>query len=132
MPTKEYMREYRKKHPQTQEQLAQQKAYWKSAAGKAAKKRYRLTTHGRRKGHDGWLRREYSITLEQKEKMYNDQQGLCALCKQQLPDVVASCYDHNHTTGKARGILHHSCNTLIGIIENTPGVIQQIPQYLIL
>jgi|SRR5208337_140725 len=130
MPTAEYMREYRKKHPQTPEQLEQQKTYWKSAAGKAAKRRYRESEHGRRKAHNGWLRREYGTSLEEKEKMYAKQEGLCALCKQPLPDVIESCYDHNHKTGKGRGLLHHTCNTLIGLIENSPGIHNNIKTYL--
>ncbi len=130
MPTAEYMRKYRKEHPQTPEQLEQQKAYWKSAAGKAAKRRYRKSEHGRRKAHDGWLRRTYNTTLEKKEKMYQEQKGLCALCDQPLPDVIESCYDHNHETGEGRGLLHHLCNTLIGMIENSPGIHDNIKNYL--
>ena len=130
MPSKEYMREYRKKHPQTPEQLAQQKAYWRSPVGRAAKARYRATENGKRKQHDHNLRKDYGITLADKEKMYEEQKGLCNLCHHPLPPVIQSHYDHDHKTGKARGLLHQDCNHLIGLIEKMPGAMENIASYL--
>jgi hypothetical protein len=29
--------------------------------------------------------------------------------------------DHNHKTGAVRGVLHHSCNAVLGKVENSAG-----------
>ena len=47
------------------------------------------------------------------------QGGKCALCG--LPIATAAdpaVGDHNHDTGQMRGVLHRSCNSLLGNIEN--------------
>lgn len=41
----------------------------------------------------------------------------CALCLQPL-DSKEAVADHNHTTGQMRGVLHRSCNSLLGVLEN--------------
>lgn len=50
-------------------------------------------------------------------KMLADQGGRCALCKQPIlagQDVL----DHCHSEGFIRGVLHRSCNSLLGKLEN--------------
>lgn len=44
------------------------------------------------------------------------QGGVCALCGMPLADAAVA--DHNHTTGQMRGVLHRSCNSLLGVLEN--------------
>lgn len=45
------------------------------------------------------------------------QGGRCALCGQPL-DITEAVADHNHTTGELRGVIHRSCNSLLGVLEN--------------
>ena len=42
------------------------------------------------------------------------QEGKCAICK----NVAKLAVDHNHETGKARGLLCHSCNLAVGAYES--------------
>ena len=45
------------------------------------------------------------------------QGGRCAIC--QLPCTEAAAVgDHDHDTGNMRGVLHRSCNSLLGKVEN--------------
>lgn len=54
-----------------------------------------------------------------KKAQIKKQKGLCDLCKKPLPSSLFLCHwDHNHTTGKMRGVLHPYCNYLVGCIEN--------------
>jgi hypothetical protein len=46
-----------------------------------------------------------------------EQQGLCALCLEQIEENKA-VLDHCHKTGQIRGVLHRGCNALEGVIEN--------------
>lgn len=66
--------------------------------------------------------REYGITLEQHKSMYIDQNGRCALCGEPVPyDMVNT--DHDHKTGKIRGILCRKCNMGLGLLgDNVEGL----------
>ena len=62
--------------------------------------------------------------------MYDNQQGLCALCQGVLDDMRSSCVEHCHTTGKIRGLVHNKCNIFIGIVEDQPLLLTHIKNYL--
>jgi hypothetical protein len=52
-----------------------------------------------------------------REGMYLAQAARCKLCKDHIvkgEDVL----DHDHLTGAVRGVLHRSCNALLGKVEN--------------
>jgi hypothetical protein len=53
----------------------------------------------------------YGITAEEYDKMFTEQKGECAICRDILtvPHV-----DHNHITGEVRGLLCPPCNKGIG------------------
>lgn len=48
---------------------------------------------------------------------YERQQGLCAFCGLPLPDDNTTHLDHDHVTGRKRGLVHAACNTAIGGVE---------------
>lgn len=50
-------------------------------------------------------------------ELYLAQSGKCGLCKWHIvkgEDVL----DHDHATGAVRGVLHRTCNALLGKVEN--------------
>lgn len=70
--------------------------------------------------------RTYGITKEDYEHMLNAQNGVCAICKKDSKLWV----DHNHLTGKIRGLLCPSCNTFIGYIETYSELIDKAKKYI--
>lgn len=44
------------------------------------------------------------------------QAQLCKLCSQPLGD--AGVLDHDHKSGRVRGVLHRGCNAMLGHLEN--------------
>lgn len=57
----------------------------------------------------------HKITLEKYTEMFNRQNGKCAICgthQSKLPRNLA--VDHNHNTGKIRGLLCFNCNYGLG------------------
>lgn len=38
--------------------------------------------------------------------------------------------DHNHETGKVRGLLCHNCNRALGLFKDNPSVLQKTFEYL--
>lgn len=76
------------------------------------------------------LKRKYGITTEQYEEMLIAQDGLCAICRRddfgnKLPPV-----DHDHVTGKVRGILCQQCNVTLHKMETMPGWVEAAARYL--
>ena len=55
----------------------------------------------------------YGITEEQYNLQLKAQDGKCLLCREQR----RLCVDHDHKTGKIRGLICHRCNTMLGFIE---------------
>lgn len=56
------------------------------------------------------LRRRYGIALEHFERMFAEQGGLCAICH----EAPAAHVDHDHATGRVRGLLCFNCNGALG------------------
>jgi hypothetical protein len=56
------------------------------------------------------LQRLYGLTQEELDKLKDAQAGLCGICGKEGRLVV----DHDHVTGKVRGLLHSLCNQGLG------------------
>jgi len=57
----------------------------------------------------------YGMTPEQYLKLIHAQQGKCACCDTILSENKRYVHiDHDHETGRIRGILCHSCNLMLG------------------
>lgn len=62
------------------------------------------------------LKATLGITLEQKETLIQSQNGKCKICG----NPMVRCYvDHDHTTGKIRGILCNACNLALGLFRDS-------------
>jgi hypothetical protein len=72
------------------------------------------------------LRRTYGLTPEQYAEMYDEQEGVCAIC--QLRE--ATCIDHDHETGLVRALLCRRCNTGIGQFGDDPDLLVRAVGYL--
>lgn len=72
-----------------------------------------------RQGHKGHLKHRYNMTLEQYDKMFKKQDGVCAMCGGINLDGRRLTVDHNHKTGKIRELLCAKCNSRLGVVENT-------------
>lgn len=65
------------------------------------------------------LQRKFGITQEQYEAMLEAQGGVCKICLQEERKarhgvIMALAVDHDHETGKIRGLLCNNCNLGIG------------------
>ncbi len=82
----------------------------------------------RRARHDRDRLARYGITKEQYELMLKIQRGLCDICAKPLPPEPH--IDHDHKTGRVRGLLHWWCNRLVGTNRNTPLMFRNAASYL--
>jgi hypothetical protein len=86
----------------------------------------------RRRERDGNLKRLYGISATDYDKLLTLQHGVCAICKQQPQNGRGGKLhlDHDHTTGKIRGLLCHGCNIGIGNFKENPYVLANAIQYV--
>lgn len=63
------------------------------------------------------LRARYSLSPEQVDAMRAQQGGVCAICSGVMH---RECVDHDHATGKVRGLLCHSCNVKLHALDKWP------------
>jgi len=66
----------------------------------------------------GQLKRLYGITLETYNQMFESQQGACLLCNTHQSQLKTALHvDHDHESGKVRGLLCFECNKRLGRYE---------------
>ena len=64
------------------------------------------------------LKYEYGITLDDYNKMFNEQKGKCSICQKHKNELNKKLYvDHDHKTNKVRGLLCKNCNVALGFYE---------------
>ncbi len=64
------------------------------------------------------IMRLYGITIEEYDAMVKSQGGVCKICKRPFSGKPRNlCVDHDHDTGRNRGLLCFKCNTAIGQYE---------------
>ena len=94
----------------------------KYAAHNAARNKRGRDLENKRIWHRWYLvRTRYGIDKAQFENLFRIQLGLCAICKIPLdpfPSRKKTYIDHNHITGKVRGLLCPSCNIAVAAFEN--------------
>jgi len=79
--------------------------------------------------------KKYGITLEDYEEMHNRQGGVCAICDKPEQVIQNSklrllSVDHDHLTGKVRGLLCSNCNRAIGLLNDDADVLKRAIRYL--
>lgn len=68
--------------------------------------------------------------------MYVSQNGVCAICgkpeteKSRKGNVRSLHVDHNHDTGKVRGLLCGKCNRSIGVLGDSVQILRNAVKYL--
>lgn len=81
-----------------------------------------------------WLQQTYRMTLEQHKEIFDTQNGRCGICGKYEPENATAyeilCIDHNHTTGKVRGLLCRQCNTGIGQLRDSIELLENAINYL--
>lgn len=77
------------------------------------------------------LKAKYGLTLEQWHEKYADQNGQCAICLVDIePNSKSAHVDHDHYNGKVRALLCSGCNTGIGSLQDSAGVLRRAAEYV--
>lgn len=82
------------------------------------------------------IKHRYGITVEKYEAMVAERGNLCDICGQPPTGNNTRahwggklCIDHDHDTGKVRGLLCNNCNLTVGY-GKTAGILERASSYL--
>jgi hypothetical protein len=114
----EYNRKYDKTYyPKNQENILKKKRSWYSKNKVTVKNRM--------------LKKSYNIELHEYENLSNKQNNCCAICEVHQSNLTKSlAVDHDHKTGKIRGLLCGNCNTALGLLKENVELYQKSIIYI--
>jgi len=72
------------------------------------------------------LAKKYGMTEADYEHLLNAQNGCCAICSERERLYI----DHDHATGRVRGLLCNLCNLAIGKFRDSPMVLRAAAAYI--
>jgi hypothetical protein len=77
-------------------------------------------------------KRKYNITIDDYYRLYEVQNGKCAICDAEDPGAKKGrlFVDHDHRTKEIRGLLCYSCNMLLGHSKDNSKILSKAIQYL--
>lgn len=94
------------------------------------------------KAYNSHLLRAFGISLDEYNVILERQDGMCAICGE-LPDGPRNqrkggrnvfkarlVVDHDHATGKVRGLLCNNCNAAIGLLKDDQAMVGSALAYL--
>ena len=79
-----------------------------------------------RKSH---IKRTYGLSLEDYQSILLSQGGVCAICQKDFGRTGPSV-DHDHLTGRVRGLLCRRCNSGIGMLDDSIDLVLRAASYL--
>jgi hypothetical protein len=90
--------------------------------------------HVRMISQRSYLKKRYGMSVEEYEALLKAQGGKCAVqgCDSTSPGGRRTNWivDHDHETGKNRGLLCHRCNVLLGVAKENINVLLGGAEYL--
>lgn len=76
------------------------------------------------------LQRNYNLSYEDWLKIWENQDGKCAICKIAFLTQSDAYVDHDHKTGEIRSLLCKKCNFGLGMFDDDPELTTKATEYL--
>ncbi len=73
--------------------------------------------------------KKYKLSIKDYTELIYTQRNRCAICDKPAEGKTLHI-DHNHETGKVRGLLCHNCNVLLGHAKEDKNILMSAIQYL--
>ena len=97
----------------------------------AAREKYRNKPETKDKIRNWRLLQNYGITNQDYEQMLENQGFCCAGCGLHQNILEKKLHvDHNHVTGRVRGLLCGNCNRALGLVKDNLETLVRLQEYL--
>ncbi len=94
---------------------------------RSPRSRYCSPQHGAKAGY---LRRVYGLSRAEFTTLLERHGGLCGICRNPMVGLKNLHVDHDHVTGKVRGLLCRDCNLALGIFGDNAERLRRAARYL--
>lgn len=74
--------------------------------------------------------KKYGLTLEDYGRMVKEQDHKCKICNKPFQSTKDCCVDHDHSSGKVRGLLCPQCNFALGAFKDSISSLEKAICYL--
>ena len=91
----------------------------------------RATPEAKLRARAEHLMRKFDMTIEQYDARLEAQGGGCCICSRPPREDISLHVDHDHSTGKVRGILCFRCNNALADFGEDPAILRKAMAYLI-
>lgn len=112
-------------------EIARVRAWQRANPVRYADSQRRYREAGRRNHRAEHLRRKF-LTLDEYERMLEQQGGGCAICGDPPNEKISLHIDHDHGTGEIRGLLCVRCNNAIALLRESPDIMRRAIRYVTL
>ena len=112
-----------RKDPAVVQRAREKSAAWRKANPERTKQGIRCAT----------LRKKYGMSAKEFDEKFLAQGSCCAICKTKESssrNKGAMHVDHDHVSGKIRGILCQGCNVTLGKMRDSPELLRAAAAYL--
>jgi hypothetical protein len=98
---------------------------------RARRKLYENTPKRKAQKRELQLKRNFNLTSEQYNQMFEQQQGCCAICNRHQSEFKRRLIvEHNHDSNKIRGLVCHNCNSILGHAHDDINILLNAIEYL--
>jgi hypothetical protein len=122
------------RYPEVREQAIARAKAWQAANRErhlANQRERRSRPEFKAKARADHLRRKFGITLDTYDEMLAEQGGVCAICERPRRDDISLHVDHEHETGRVRGLLCFRCNNALGDFEDDAVLLLRAADYVV-
>ncbi len=102
---------------------------------RAKRREYQQRPEVKERRRNGDLKKIYGITIEEYNKLLKKQGGVCVICRNKEVSkrngkIIDLAVDHNHKTGKVRGLICNNCNNTLGYSQEDISRLLKCVRYL--
>ncbi len=120
--------EYQRKYRASEKGRAARLHYQRSPERRAAGQRYDHSEKGKMAKRANQLKRLYGLSTEEYNIRLHNQNNKCACCES--PFHTLPRVDHDHLTGRIRGLVCNACNMGVGLLKDSIEGLQVAMDYL--
>lgn len=94
---------------------------------------YRAKIPKRSKGkkRQSYIKNVYGLSSKEHGALIRKQKNCCAICGKHRTELKQELYvDHDHRTGKVRGLLCTTCNSVLGMAKDSTEILTNSIKYL--
>jgi hypothetical protein len=120
---------------ENREKILEYKRIWRRNHREEFNRKIREKRASKKECASDYLKRRYGISKEEYVKLFNSQNGVCAICGESEKMTGSKgtqrlAVDHSHKNNAIRGLLCRRCNVSLGLFNDNIKLLENVINYL--